>query len=280
MLGSDDPVAFLSGINIRATLARVFSLHQSGLGGAFQHNPMQFIIDGTLWSIRYEFDCYLLVAAFGLVGLLSRIPVGLLFLAFSFTYFAQRAGYIVMPNWDYGPLAILFSNPINWPRLFTYFFAGSAFYLWREAIPKSWIICSLALLTVVTGLRFGSAEPVLIISGTYFIFAVALSTAAVPRIRGRRIDLSYGIYLFGFPIQQLIIAWSSQSVTPVWLFLTSFLATCCVAYLSWMFIEAPCLRWVWPTWLEIRSRVFSLVAWSASPPTAPVRLSADNRQQG
>ena len=256
-----------------------FSLHPSGLGGAFQNNPLQFLIDGTLWTIRYEFDCYILIAALGLLGLLNRIYVGLIFVFLSLTYFAQRAGYIGMPKWDYGPLAILFSSPVHWSRLFTYFFAGSAFYLWRDAIPKSWIIFTLALLTVVLGVRFGGAEPALIIAGTYCIFTLALSIAAVPRFRGTRVDLSYGIYLFGFPIQQLIIAWSSQSISPVWLFFASFLATSCVAYLSWNFIEAPCLRWVWPTWPEVRSRVFSLIAWSASPPDSPARVTADKRHE-
>jgi peptidoglycan/LPS O-acetylase OafA/YrhL len=254
-LSSTDVLEFFSSINFRAILVQILSLHPSEHTGAFPNNPMKGIVSGTLWTIRYEFDCYLLVAIFGVLGWLRRVPVGLLFASLSMAYLAQRGGYLEIPEWDHGVLGILFSSPNMWPRLFTYFFAGAAFYLWRDVIPKSALLFGMALITIITALRIGGAEFVLIIAGTYCIFAIALSTAAVPRIQGTRVDLSYGVYLFGFPIQQLIIAGSSQSITPIWLFATSLPATCLVAYLSWVFIESPSLRWIWPSFPTTRERL-------------------------
>src|SRR5262249_40921020 len=141
-----------------------------------------------------------------------------------------------------------------WPRFFTYFFAGSAFYLWRDAIPKSGLIAMAAIIAVALALRYGLAQYVMIFAGTYCVLYVALSIAAVSRIYGRRVDLSYGIYLFGFPIQQIIIARSAQSISPGWLFAFSLSATCFVAYLSWVLVEAPSLRRNWPTLISVRSK--------------------------
>jgi peptidoglycan/LPS O-acetylase OafA/YrhL len=250
---SRNAIGFLSGIDVRSTLVRVLSLHQSGLRGAFPDNPSS-LIDLTLWTIKYECDCYIIIAVLGLTGLLARAPVAVVFALSASSYLAQSGGHLEMPQWDYGVMAIFFSNPQNWPRLFTYFFAGASFYFWRALIPKSPILFGAALITVIVGLRYGAADLALVTGGSYCIFFVALSTASALRIQGARVDLSYGIYLFGFPIQQLIVMWSSQSVTPIWLFMMAFPATCCVAYVSWKFIESPSLRWDWPIWSILRSR--------------------------
>src|SRR5262249_41961223 len=72
-------------------------------------------------------------------------------------------------------------------RVFSYFFAGSAFYLWRDVIPKSKVLAVLALLGTIASFNFDLAEPALITLGTYCLFAGALSMAAVLRVRGKRV---------------------------------------------------------------------------------------------
>lgn len=238
--------AFLFNLNLRAIIAKIISLHQLGLEG-FPNNPMKGMIDGTLWTIKYEFDCYLLTAGIGLCGLLNRATISVLVIITSLFYVMQGLGFLLVRPIDHGVAAVFISSPHQWPRLFTYFFAGSAFYLWRNIIPKSVCLALLGFISVVFALRYGGAEPILIIGGTYLLFFVGLSTAVVPRIGGKRADLSYGLYLFGFPIQQTIIAWSAQSISPSSLFALSFPATCLVAYISWVFIESPALRFKWPT---------------------------------
>jgi len=46
---------------------------------------------------------------------------------FGASYVLQSNGYLPFHIIDQGPLAILISNPILWPRLFTYFLAGACF---------------------------------------------------------------------------------------------------------------------------------------------------------
>jgi peptidoglycan/LPS O-acetylase OafA/YrhL len=245
-LSVHDVGGYLLGVNPRVFLAKMLTLHQADFPGAFPNNPMRGIVVGTLWSIRYEFDCYLIVALFGMLGWLRRGPITIAFIALCASYVAQRFTSFELRGWDTGIPYFLFSNPNEWPRLFTFFFAGAAFYLWRDHIPRSPTIFVISLGTAILALRYGAAEPTLIIAGTYCVFFISLSIAATPRILGERVDLSYGAYLFGFPLQQLIISYSLQPMSPLLLFITSFCATCFVAYLSWRFVEAPSLRFRWP----------------------------------
>ena len=90
---------------------------------------------------------------------------------------------------------------------------------------------------------FRSAEFAMLTGGVYCLFCAALSSGRTPRLFGRKVDLSYGIYLFGFPIQQLVIAATHQTIAPAALFLVAFPLTCILAYFSWTFVESPCLRW-------------------------------------
>ena len=242
-LGADNIGDYFQHINWRATFVRVLSLHQSGSGETLLHNPMKIMMDGTLWTIRYEFDCYVLVAILWVFGLLKPWPVVGLLAVLLIAFVLQSYRIISIPAVNYGIPAIFISSPNNWPRLFGFFFVGSVFYLWRNAIPKSLGLFSLSVVLLVLGLRYWGAEIALLTAGTYALFFLALSGGSTPRLFGRKIDLSYGIYLFGFPLQQLIIAFSHQSVSSFILFLISLPLTCGVAYLSWTFVESPSLRW-------------------------------------
>ena len=242
-LGADDVGAYFANINWRATFLQIVSLHQSGVGSTFLHNPMKGIYDGTIWTIRPEFDCYLLVGLLWAFRLLRREFIIVLLLVLLTCRQLQSSGVISLPIINSGVLALFASSPSFWPRLFGYFFIGSAFYLWREFIPKSIWLFAISLVSLLAALRWGGAQVAMLSAGAYVIFFLALSGGKTLRVAGRKIDLSYGIYLFGFPVQQLLIAATGQAIGPETLFLVSFPITCGIAYLSWTFVEGPCLRW-------------------------------------
>jgi peptidoglycan/LPS O-acetylase OafA/YrhL len=81
-------------------------------------------------------------------------------------------------------------------------------------------------------------------AGMYLVMYVALSWGAIPRAFADRADLSYGVYLYGWPIQQALLYWSDQSLQPLTLAVLALLATLPAAYLSWRFVERPALALV------------------------------------
>jgi peptidoglycan/LPS O-acetylase OafA/YrhL len=58
----------------------------------------------------------------------------------------------------------------------------------------------------------------------------------------RGIDLSYGLYLYAWPVQQLVAmyAWASRPVT--FILISTVLALACAAA-SWFWVERPCMEW-------------------------------------
>lgn len=215
------------------------ALKQATLTGVLEGNPLH-LIHGTLWTIRYEFDCYLVLAMMGVCGLL-RPPL----IVPTFTVVASCLAMIFlihMPKFDHGLAALLISSPDWWPEFFPFFFVGSAFYLFRHYIPKSPILSAASLAALSVSCVFGGMYPALLFFGTYLVLYVALSFVVGVSVRGREVDLSYGVYLYGFPIQQLLLFYSNMTLHPVVLFVVSACLSYAFAWVSWVSIEYPCLQ--------------------------------------
>ena len=54
-------------------------------------------------------------------------------------------------------------------------------------------------------------------------------------------DLSYGIYIYAFPVQQALFQYSNFTISPVFHIITTLLITMPIALMSWKFIEHPAL---------------------------------------
>ena len=199
----------------------------------FAHNPLTYNVNGSTWTIPNEIFCYLLLTLLGVLGLLLRraftalLFAGVLIFALSHPHFSLRVRY-------FGSLDAL-------PWLFSAFLSGATFYLYRDKIPRSsrGLMAALAILALTSraGLRF-----TLPICGTYALFWLAFAPAGVLRHFGKRGDFSYGIYLYAFPVQQLLIYYFGPRLSPWTLFPLAFLPTLALAWVSWNFVEKPFLR--------------------------------------
>ena len=186
-----------------------------GLPGVFEHNRFPDLVDGSLWTLRYEAECYAIVLALGLAGLLRRWTAALLCAAALFACFRWVGGVRV--------------------QLESYFAAGAFLYLWRVPLDgRAAAAClALTLASLLThGFRLAMAT-----TGAYVVIYAAMKLRPL-HVR-LKADLSYGIYVWAFPVQQIVSmdggAWwvNVAFSTPIVLAL---------AWLSWTLIEAPCLR--------------------------------------
>jgi peptidoglycan/LPS O-acetylase OafA/YrhL len=71
--------------------------------------------------------------------------------------------------------------------------------------------------------------------------AVILTIATRSRVSDSKADLSYGVYLWGYPIQQLVLQVNPELPVAFSIALTAMIAAA-VAALSWRHIESPALR--------------------------------------
>jgi peptidoglycan/LPS O-acetylase OafA/YrhL len=71
-------------------------------------------------------------------------------------------------------------------------------------------------------------------------YAVIVSGALIHNKRLRlRTDLSYGVYIYAYPMQQLLAVCGLIWLNPIVFFLLSAIATLPLAALSWFLIEKP-----------------------------------------
>jgi peptidoglycan/LPS O-acetylase OafA/YrhL len=208
-----------------------YDIPRGALYTVFSRNPIHEL-NGSLWTIRYEFLCYLLLGALGVSGILRRrLAVSVLFLAAWFAYAAE----INLPSSKV--VTALVCATAAWPRLLTYFLAGAMFYLFREKIPRSRRLLALsaavlaASLLVPLALNF--AMP---ICGSYLLFSCAFRRGPLNGF-GRFGDFSYGMYLYGFPIQQLVLRWRGADASLWTQFLAAWLAAISAGVASWHLVE-------------------------------------------
>ena len=193
-------------------------------GGVFPHNPFPGGANGSLWTIQIEGACYLLTAALGLCRLFKHRL--LLLLATCAVLLAYQRGLFINPQIG-----------MQFPRFATYYLLGMSVWLWRDRIPFSSLLALACLAGLVAASQFKPWFAVLFpVLGSYAALWLAYAPPIPAFAWTRSTDLSYGTYLYAFPVQQ-IVAMHETLQNPWVNFLVSVPVTLALAWLSWDFIE-------------------------------------------
>lgn len=213
-------------------------LQSPELPGAFEgsHYPA---LNGSMWTISYEFRCYLIVLALGVIGGLSK----------RWAVLAGTALLLVLSTMDLdnmlhrlGSARALIGDLNETTALTGIFGVGACFYLFRDHVrykaAAATIAAFLFLLMMFSPLL---ATPGLAIFGGYLLFWFAFAVRS-ERLRsiGQTVDLSYGVYLYAFPIQKLIILFSPD-LSPWTVTAVTIVVASGIAWFSWWLIEKPAL---------------------------------------
>jgi len=204
----------------------LLDLRQHELPGTmFVDNPVGLEINGSLWTLRYEFEMYLMVLALGVLGLL-RLPVLLGLLALGL-------GCIGLPALD-----VLG----GWGWLLSFFAMGMVLYKLRDTRIFDGRVALAALLGLAATVRFGGFIQMFAIFGGYLALYLALNRR-LPLVPAARFgDLSYGLYIYGWPSEQAAI-WGLGGHAAWWqVFLLALPLAAALAFLSWHLVERPALR--------------------------------------
>ena len=202
----------------------------------FASNPFPNVINGSTWSISYEFWCYIGVAVLLVVGILRRrtIVLALFAAAWVVSIFFRVEGWILGGK----QLGLIFGPPQIWARMLPLYLAGVVFYLYRDRIPLRGWIAALSLAGMVGASLFYSGWTIFFpIAGTYLTFWFAFIPGIRLRHFGRFGDFSYGTYLYAFPIEQLVARWFGHPVAPALLFVCATPITLAFALASWYGVE-------------------------------------------
>jgi peptidoglycan/LPS O-acetylase OafA/YrhL len=205
---------------------------QYGLPGVFDDNPFPAVVNGSLWTLRLEFALYLAVAGLGWCGLLRRRVTALL--AASCTVMSglllwtplQSAG---MPFFHQFLILFLNASP---------FFAGAVLAQSDIGSGKTGLL-AFVLGAIALAIVFPPLFKIVLILA--LPVAVVLAGVYGRCGLGRFGDCSYGLYLWGFPVQQTVLHFA-PGISPLGLFAVAGGATLICAQLSWHLVEKTALR--------------------------------------
>jgi peptidoglycan/LPS O-acetylase OafA/YrhL len=200
------------------------------LPGVFNGNAA----NGSLSTLHSEIACYTLLFVFGMTGALSFrwivnlsavTLVALHFVAPSFIPYFSDAHY---------------SDPL---KVACCFLAGTLVFVNRDHLILRWRYGAPLVVLAAAMNRTAIAE--------YFVYAALLySMLVIGGARGlRRIklpgDYSFGVYIYGWPIQE-VVAHYFPNITSYPSNLITIPAALLLGYLSWTWIERP--------WMEFAKR--------------------------
>jgi peptidoglycan/LPS O-acetylase OafA/YrhL len=221
----------------------------AALPGVFEGNPFRFPM-GTVWTLKYEVLCYAAVLVLGILGLTRSKPAALALVA----GLALAVVGLQLVTAD-APKGV--QTALRLPLIFAF---GGALYVWREAVRLSGFVVALALAAIWIAGGTAFYEALLFTGTTYAVLWLALASPLARRVPEPGADLSYGTYLYGWPVQQALHA-MLPAVGAAALLVPSIVATLAVAALSWFLVEKPALA--------LKSRSLGRRALGAEVPAAP-----------
>lgn len=240
-LGAASLREYIHHFHLVSFLAYMLLLVGPYLPPVFLTLPFAGQVDGSFWTLRYEFECYLMVLIFGLFGSKIRhVGVVILLGALTILTLLSAFGHVFpIPDRELH----LVGNPIKWVRLLPFFLAGMAFYQFRDRIRYTPALLAFALAGVVFGAVFGQWQNLTLATcGSYLLFWAAFRPMPSLSRFARYGDFSYGLYLYAYPIQQLLVLYYGPHLSPLGLFCLAFPISLTLAVLSWHGIEKPALR--------------------------------------
>jgi len=201
-----------------------------GLPGVFEGNPAPMQVNGSLWTLRIEALCYLGLGTAAWVGVLRRLWV-LAGLACGFGLLGAVVGLGL-------PLESIVVCVLH-------FCSGAALWCWRDFIRVRAL--GVAVCAAAIGVSLGTEYATFVwqLAFPYIVLAVGLTRPVAAGLMRRLGDVSYGTYLYAFPVQQCLAAWLAPG--PLALTAMAVPPVLGLAMLSRRFVERPALAWGHPS---------------------------------
>lgn len=208
----------------------VFYTGFASLPGVFADAPIAGVVNGPLWTLKIEVLCYATLAAAGATRLLRPGAVAVMVVLFYVT------SALLSEGGHDGAVYYL----DQYADLARSFFAGALYALLAARIPLTPPLAALALAGLAIATPLGLLSEVFPLLGGYLVFWIGFARLGAVRLAGRHGDFSYGLYLWGWPAQQIVETALAPSHWTVNVLLATPLALG-AAILSWRLVEKPAL---------------------------------------
>lgn len=206
--------------------------------GVFADNLYPDAVNGALWTLPYEFTMYLVLGVIGTLGwIVGRKALGV------------WVGLLVLNVLQLDPsrarsfhVSLFYLDAAYFSQLALMFFSGVAVYVLRHRLTTVLRSTWLPAFACFFAITHYAPEWAPVVAGMLLgVGVIGFCELAFFRGFGRYGDFSYGIYVYGFPLQQLV-GHLTHTTRPLTMFMIAFPASVAAGALSWHLLEARCIR--------------------------------------
>lgn len=185
--------------------------------------------NGSLWTLSYEVAAYLAAGALLTAAWVRRHATTVLTVLL-----AGASVAVLVGSW---PIQVE-----NAARLAAFFLAGMLLRSCRAALPLHGGLAALALVVNVAMIGWAPAHVMHALTPLPMAYLLLWAGVTLPWRFGNTNDISYGVYIYAFPCQQLLAMAGATRWGPVVYGVISLAVTLVPATLSWFVVERPALR--------------------------------------
>ncbi|MBR1907454.1 acyltransferase [bacterium] len=206
------------------------------LPGVFVNNPYPNVVNGSLWSLPLEFLLYLIVMVFGLLKLLNKTKTFLWILLISLIFLF----HVFIGDWI--DKTFLLCSGQKFFKMAMLFLMSSFLYIKRDSIEMSFNFFILAVLLWICSVNTDVFYFIQWFTLPYIIIYIAYAKIPVINHWGKYGDFSYGIYIWGFLVQQTVVFLFKDKLNFLPYNIVVFFITLFIAICSYHFVEKPMLK--------------------------------------
>ena len=225
--------AYFANPELRQFLVKTLTLDPGPLhlpGVLFADNSVGLLVNGSLWTLRYEIMMYLMILALAGARLLRlSSAIALVGVGIAAVYFERT----LSPFGDIG----------EWAWFVGFFASGMVIHFLREQLVFSWRYTLVAAAALVVFVWLGYFIMLFPLAGAYLVIWFARRHDRWLDYSKHCGDLSYGLYIYGWPAEQLVMYLSGGKASWWQVFLGSLALALPAAWLSWHGVEKWALRW-------------------------------------
>lgn len=238
LLTTLDAKAYFSNPGTMLYLKNILLYPIYGLPGVFEHNIYPNAVNGSLWTLPVEVSMYIVLPAVLYLGAKIKHPKAILSTIAAIVLIC----HIVVNGYHPGIRVVVYGTSLTDAlTLAPFFFVGALFNF-----PEIKKLLNLQLATVLmigvmtVQVSYIKAEILMLTALSYFVFSFALSPEPFFAKCFSENDYSYGIYLYAFLIQQILVSiFKEYNWTLNMYLILSIAITFVFAFLSWHLVEKP-----------------------------------------
>ncbi|MHB1586890.1 MAG: acyltransferase family protein [Acidiferrobacteraceae bacterium] len=215
-----------------------YILHDT-IPGSYVGTRYHGVLNGSLWSLRWEIEAYLFVLVAGVSGALGKVGRSNLLLLVILALLLVNLGHVLLFHGSHATFSV--------SCIFAEFVLGMLLAVNLARVRSSHVILVAGIMAGIIWFFSGIMSVYAPLRQLVILLPPALLVCLVSifpvwRLPDLRQDLSYGVYVYAWPVEQWI-NWRLPGLTSLDIVLAATPVILVLATVSWTFLEAPALEW-------------------------------------